>query len=355
MDPGFSPDGVALARFDFSSAGYTAQQTDNFCRLLRERLERQPGVVAVSYDDSPPLGFHGGNWEGLDVEGYVPRRDENMKIYRDLVSPGYFDLMKIPLVEGRDFDSRDDMQSQKVAIVNQDFVRRFFQNRSPIGRKIRGWGEWIRIIGVAKQSKYHEVTESPQPYFYACIRQIYRPEYGLTFHVKTSGPVDEAVAALRREAARIDSALTVFDSGRMTEYVAGSMFGAKLAASLLSTLSGLGLLLAGIGLYSVMAYSVAQRTGEIGIRVVLGARAGNIMRLVIRQGMTLTVAGLLAGSLTALALAKVFSAMLIAVRPTDPVVYAAAAIFTAVVTLAAATVPAWRALRVDAAVALRRS
>jgi len=353
IDPGFKPEGVALARFDFSSAGYDARQTDSFCRRLREQLERQPGVTAVSYDDSPPLGFSGGNWETLEVEGYVPGPNENMKIYRDLVSPGHFEAMKIPLVEGRDFDLRDDATSLKVMIVNQEFVRRFLANRSVIGRKVHGWGEWFTVVGVAKDSKYHRVTENPQPYFYIPIRQIFRPEYGLTFNVRTSGPVNEAIAALRREATAIDPELTIFDAEPMTEYVAASLFGAKVAASLLSVLSGLGLLLAAIGLYSVMAYAVAQRTGEIGIRVTLGARPGDIMRLVIRQGLAFAAAGLIVGSLAAAALARVVSAMLVGVGPTDAQVYAVAAAFTALVTLASAAIPAWRALRVDPAVALR--
>jgi len=353
MDPGFQPEGVALAQFDFSTAGYDARQTDSFCRRLRERLEQQPGVTAVSYDDSVPLGFSGGNWETLEVEGYVPGRNENMKIYRDLVSPGYFDSMKIPLVEGRDFDLRDDGTSLKVMIVNQEFVRRFLANRSVIGRKVHGWGEWFTIVGVAKDSKYHRVTESPQPYFYIPIRQIFRPEYGLTFHVRTSGSVNEAISALRREAAAIDPALTIFDAEPMTEYVAASLFGAKIAASLLSVLSGLGLLLAAIGLYSVMAYAVAQRTSEIGIRVTLGAQPADIARLVIRQGIVFALAGLLMGSLAAAALARVVSAMLVGVSPADPLVYAVAAAFTMIVTLSSAAIPAWRALRVDPAVALR--
>ncbi len=353
MDPGFKPEGVALARFDFSTAGYDARQTDGFCRRLRERLERQPGVTAVSYDDSVPLGFSGGNWETLEVEGYVPGRNENMKIYRDLVSPGYFDLMKIPLVEGRDFDLRDDAKSLKVMIVNQEFVRRFMPNRSVIGRKVHGWGEWFTIVGVAKDSKYHRVTESPQPYFYIPVRQIFRPEYGLTFEVRTSGSVNGAIAGLRRESAAIDPALTIFDAEPMTEYVAASLFGAKIAASLLSVLSGLGLLLAAIGLYSVMAYSVAQRTGEIGIRVTLGAQPRDIMRLVIQQGIAFALAGLLVGALVAAALARVVAAMLVGVGPADPVVYAAATGFTVMVALVSAAIPAWRALRVDPAVALR--
>ena len=353
MDPGFKPEGVALARFDFSTAGYDARQTDSFCRRLRERLEQQPGVTAVSYDDSAPLGFSGGNWETLQVEGYVSGRNENMKIYRDLVSPGYFDTMKIPLVDGRDFDLHDDVTSLKVMIVNQEFVRRFVANRSVIGRKVHGWGQWFTIVGVAKDSKYHRVTESPQPYFYIPMRQIFRPEYGLTFNVRTSGSVNEAILGLRRESAAIDPALTIFDAEPMTEYVAASLFGAKVAASLLSVLSGLGLLLAAIGLYSVMAYSVAQRTGEIGIRVTLGAQPRDIMRLVIRQGIAFAVAGLVVGSLVAAALARVVSAMLVGVGPADPVVYAAATGFTVLVTLASAAIPAWRALRVDPAVALR--
>ena len=307
----------------------------------------------MSYDDSAPLGFNGGNWETLEVEGYVPGPNENMKIYRDLVSPGYFGTMKIPLMEGRDFDLRDDGASLKVMIVNQEFVRRFLSNRSVIGRKVHGWGEWFTIIGVAKDSKYHRVTESPQPCFYIPVRQIFRPEYGLTFDVRTSGSVNEAISALRRGALAIDPALTVFDAEPMTEYVAASLFGAKIAANLLSVLSGLGLLLAAIGLYSVMAYSVAQRTSEIGIRVTLGAQPRDIMRLVVRQGIVFALAGLLVGSLAAAALARVVSAMLVGVSPADPLVYAVASVFTVLVTLASAAIPAWRALRVDPAVALR--
>ena len=353
MDPGFSPDGVALAQFDFSTANYNAQQTDAFCRRLRERLEQQPGVTAVSYDDSVPLGFSGGNWESLEVEGYVPGSSENMKIYRDLVSPGFFNSMKIALLEGRDFDLHDDSASPKVIIVNQEFVRRFLANRDALGHKVHGWGQWFTIVGVVKNSKYHRVTENPQPYFYIPIRQIFRPEYGLTFHVRTTGSLNEAIAAVRREAAAIDPALTIFDAEPMTEYVSASLFGAKIAANLLTVLSGLGLLLAAIGLYGVMAYSVAQRTSEIGIRVTLGAQPRDIMQLVIRQGMRFALAGLLIGALVAAALARVVSSALVAVSPTDPLVYMLAGAFTIAITLAAAAIPARRALRVDPAEALR--
>jgi len=276
-----------------------------------------------------------------------------MKIYRDLISPGFFEAMKIPLVEGRDFDLRDDTTKPKVMIVNQEFVRRFLANRSVIGRKVHGWGEWFTIVGVAKDSKYHQLTESPQPYFYIPIRQIFRPEYGLMLQVRTSGPMNDAIAALRRETAAIDPGLTVFDTEPMTEYMGGSLYGPKIAASLLSVLGGVGLLLAAIGLYSVMAYSVAQRTAEIGIRVTLGAQPKNILRLVIRQGMIFAVAGLAIGTVAAAGLARVIAATLVAVSPVDARVYAGAASFTLLIALASAAIPAWRALGVDPAVALR--
>jgi predicted permease len=353
IDPGFSPNGVALAQFDFSTAGYDAQQADTFCRRLRERLEQLPGGTAVSYDDSVPLGFNGGNWETLEVEGYVPERNENMKVYRDLVSPGYFNSMKIPLLEGRDFDWRDDRTAPKVMIVNQQFVRRFFAKRNPIGHKVQGWGEWFTIVGVVSDGKYHRVTENPQPYFYIPIRQIFRPEYGLTFHVRTSGPVSEAIAALRREAAAIDPALTIFDAEPMTEYIAASLFGAKITANLLGVLSVVGLLLAAMGLYGTLAYSVAQRTREFGIRQALGAQQHHILGLILRESGKLTLYGMTAGLILASILARVVASQIYSINPLDPLTYGCVGFLLVAVTLAASYIPARRAGRVDPMVTLR--
>jgi predicted permease len=353
MDPGFAPEGVALAQFDFSTANYDAQQTDTFCRRLRERLEQFPGVNAVSFDDSVPLGFHGGNWESLEVEGYVPAPNENMKIYRDLISPGYFDSMKIPLIEGRDFDGHDDSKAPLVMIVNQEFARRFLPNHSVIGHKVHGWGQWFTIVGVARDSKYHRVTENPQPYFYIPVRQIFRPEYGLTFHVRTSGSVNEAIAAVRREAAAIDPAIVLFDAQPMTEYISASLFGAKIAANLLTLLSGIGLLLAAMGLYGVMAYSVAQRTREFGVRIAMGARPRDILKLILRESGTLAISGMAAGLILAALSAQIVANAIYGVSPLDPLTYAAVGLVLAAVALAASYVPAHRATKVDPMVALR--
>jgi predicted permease len=353
VDPGFSPAGVALAQFDFSTAGYTVQQTDNFCRRLTDRLQQLPGVTSVSYDDSVPLGFHGGNWETLEIEGFVPKPNENMKIYRDLVSPGFFRSMKIPLMEGRDFDWRDDPISQKVMIVNQEFVRRFLGNGNAIGRKVHGWGEWFTIVGIAKDSKYHQLTENSQPYFYIPIRQIFRPEYGLTFHVRTSGSVNEAISGLRREAAAIDPELTIFDAEPMTEYIAGSLFGAKISADLLTLLSGIGLLLASMGLYGVLAYSVAQRTREFGVRVAMGAKPRDILTLVFRESARLTLGGAAAGLVMAALSARIVARQVYGISPVDPATYVGVGLVLVLVGMAASSIPAVRAARVNPIVALR--
>jgi predicted permease len=353
VDPGFSPGGVALAQFDFSTSGYDAKQTDVFCRRLHDRLEQLPGVTAVSYDDSVPLGFHGGNWETLQVEGYVPGPNENMKIYRDLISPGYFDSMKIPIVEGRDFDWHDDSTTQNVMIVNQEFTRRFLANRNPVGHKVHGWGKWFMIVGIAKDSKYHRVTENPQPYFYIPIRQVFRPEYGLTFHVRTSGSVNEGIASLRREAAAIDPAITIFDAQSMTEYISASLFGAKITADLLSLLSAIGLLLAAMGLYGVMAYSVAQRTREFGVRVAMGAQQKDILSLILSESARLTLFGTAVGLVLAAVSTRIVASQMYRVSPLDPLTFCGVGLVLLAVAFAASYVPAWRAAKVDPIVALR--
>jgi predicted permease len=261
--------------------------------------------------------------------------------------------MKIPLIEGRDFDWHDDSRSPLVMIVNQEFARRFLPNHSVIGHKVHGWGQWFTIVGVAKDSKYHRVTENPQPYFYIPIRQIFRPEYGLTFHVRTSGSVNEAIAAVRREAAAIDPAIVLFDAQPMTEYISASLFGAKIAANLLTLLSGIGLLLAAMGLYGVMAYSVAQRTREFGVRVAMGARPRDILRLILRESGTLTISGMTAGLILSALSARIVANAIYGVSPLDPLTYGAVGMVLVAVALAASYVPAHRATKVDPMVALR--
>ena len=353
INPGFDAHNVVIGAFHLSTAGYNQEQSESFCRRLRERLEATPGVQAVSYADTVPLGFIGGAWEDLEITGYVPSPSENMKIDRNLVAPGYFNLMRIPVLEGRDFTDHDDDKSLPVMIVNQEFVRRFMPNQTVVGRKVRGWGKWFTVVGVAKDSKYHNISEGQRPYFYIPIRQIFRPEFPLTFHVRTAAAPEQAVSMLRREAQAIDPAVALFDAVPLSEYISQSLFGQKVAASLLSVLGAVALLLASIGLYSVMAYSIGRRTHEIGIRMAIGAEPRHVLRLAIRQGMTYALAGLLIGVALAAALAHLASAALIGVSPNDPLIFGAVAAFLAGLSLLASWIPAWRASRIDPMLALR--
>jgi len=353
VQPGFDPQHVALARFSMSTAGYDAAQADAFCRRLRERLESQPGVVSVSYADYVPLSVAAGSWEDLQIEGHVPGVSENMKIYRSVVAPGYFDTMKIPLLAGRDFTLNDDISHAPAMIVNQTFVNRFLHGEYAIGRKVNGWGHWFTIIGVAQDAKYYRLTEAATPYFYVPMRQIYRPEFAFNFFVRTTGSPDQAIAALPREAQAIDPALPAFGAMPLAEFISASLFQEQIAANLMSLLAGIAFVLAAMGLYGVMAFAVAQRTREIGIRLAMGAQRSSVLRLVARQSVVLLLAGLTAGLLTAAALGRFIAWMLFSVSPSDASVYAFAAAATILIAVAATLMPAVRAMQVDPLVALR--
>ena len=351
--PGFDPEHVAVAQLDLSAASYDAQQADSFYQRLSEHLERQPGVAAVSYADYVPLSISAGSWEDLQIQGYVPLPGDNMKIYRSLVSPGYFGLMKIPILEGRDFNMRDDITAPPVMIVNQEFVRRYIATGIAVGRLVRGWGKWFRIVGVVQNSKIYRLTEAPQPYFYVPMRQIYRPEMGLVFYVRASSSISSAITALQRQAQAVDPAVPVFDVTSLNDIIAASLFAQRISASLLGVLGNVALLLAAVGLYGVMAYSVAQRTNEIGIRMALGALSRDVLRLVLGQAAKLAMMGVVVGIAAALALTRLMSTLLFGVSATDPTTFAGVALLLVVVALAASYVPVRRAMKLDPMVALR--
>ncbi|HTQ55676.1 MAG TPA: ABC transporter permease [Bryobacteraceae bacterium] len=353
ISPGFDPRHVAVAEVDLSSAGYNQEQATIFCRRLRQDLESKPGVEAVTFADTIPLGFVGASWEDLQIEGYVPRPSENMKIFRNMVAPGYFSLMRIPLLEGRDFTGHDDDKSLPVMIVTQEFVRRFLPGQYPLGRKVKGWGKWFTIVGVAKDGKYLSFTESPRPYFYIPIRQIYRPEMGVKFYLRTAGAPAAGVGLVRETMAAIDPNVGMFGGETLSEHISAALFGQKLAASLLSALGVIALLLAGIGLYSVMAYSVMQRAHETGIRIALGARPSDVVLTALGRGMALAAIGLAIGVLAAAGMARTASATLVMVSATDPEVYGGVVAFLALVAALASWIPARRAATVDPMVCLR--
>jgi predicted permease len=352
IEPGFDARNVLVSRFYLSTSGYTGDQRKQFCLRLRDRLESAPGVVGVSYADTIPLGFGLGPGATLQIEGYVPGQSENMTIPRSQIAPGFFGVMRIPLLDGREFTRQDDLNTAPVLIVNQAFARRFFKDRNPVGRRIRAWGKWATVVGLVKDTKHYTLTEGPRPYFYAPAQQVSAPPV-VAFYVRTAGNPDQMAATLRREAAAIDPDFGAFDAMPLAEYIAAPLFPRRIAAGLLSALAVLSMLLAAVGLYSVMAYAVSQRTHEIGIRMALGARPRDVLGMVVRQGMVLTLAGLAAGVGVALAATHLVASMLVNVSATDPLVFAGAALFLGLVALAASFLPARRATRIDPIVALR--
>jgi len=352
-NPQFDPDHVLMSRFFISTSGYDLDERKQFCIRLRQRLESVPRITDVAYSDVEPLGFLSAWWEPLEVQGYVPNTGESMKIFRSVVSPGYFKLMRIPLVEGRDFTEQDEDKRTPVMIVNQTFVNRFFGGRNPIGRKVRGWGEWFTVVGEVRDSKYNNLTEASLSFFYVPFRQVYRADMGLTFYIRTSVDPSEAIATMRREVSALDPNVTIIDALPLAEHIVDTLYAERVAASLLGALGGLALLLAAVGLYSVMAYSVSQRTHEIGIRMALGAERAHVLKLVVSQGLVLTLIGLAAGLVAALALGRLLESFLYGTAATDPTTFIAVSTLLASVALLASCIPARRAVKVDPMVALR--
>jgi ABC-type antimicrobial peptide transport system permease subunit len=204
-----------------------------------------------------------------------------------------------------------------------------------------------------KDSKYLTPNEAPRPYFYVPFQQIYRADQGIAVYVRASGDPMQALGTLRREVRGMDPNVSVYDAMPLTEFISASLFVQKVAAWLLGVLGVVALVLAAVGLYSVMAYSITQRTHEIGIRLALGAKASDVLGLVVRQGMELTVVGLLVGIPVAAAVTRLVSGLLVNVSATDPLIFGGAALFLAAVALAASYVPALRAMRIDPNTALR--
>jgi predicted permease len=353
IDPGFNRNNVVLTRFYLGGSGFTNSSLHQFCADLRDRLRALPGVTAVTYSHYAPLGSSAGPYDTVDIEGYAPAPGESMNVNDYLIAPDFFATLQIPLLEGRDFRSTDDASAPPVLIVNQSFVHRYFHGKNPIGRKVRCFGRWATVIGVAKNSKYFDVTEAPRPHFFFPYRQQARVDDQLYFYVRTAGPESAIESEMSRQILSTDPNMRAFDVMPLLAWTEVTLLPQKVAANLLAALGLVSLILAAVGLYSVMAYSVTQRTQEFGVRMALGAEPGNILAEVLRRGAALTASGLAAGLITTLAAGRLFSPMLVYVTPYDPLSLTATAAFLAAVALLASYLPARRATQVDPILALR--
>ena len=241
-------------------------------------------------------------------------------------------------------------------IVNEFFARRFFDGSDPVGRRVQVFGKPFRIVGMVKDSKYSKLSEAPQPYLYMAFDQASfgSGETGVAFYVRTGRDARDLVPVLRREMSAIDPNSTGLTAMPLSDTISAAWFGPRIASWLLAVLGAISLLLAGVGLYGVMAYSVSQRTREIGIRMALGAAPGGVLGKVMREGLLLAVLGIAAGLALALAAAPQMAPLLYGVSPADPVSLAGAALFLIGVAVLASLIPALRATRVDPIRALRQ-
>jgi putative ABC transport system permease protein len=292
-------------------------------------------------------------WHELQIEGYVPAPNEQMLVHRATVPPGYFNLLGIHIIAGRDFTEMDTVTVPRVIIVNQTFARRFFNGRDPVGRKVRLEGQVATVVALVKDSKYHSPIEGPTPFFYIPFRQWFGPGLNFSVFIKTAGDPMLMTPILRREALALNQD-AVFTTELLSDATTRALFAQHAAATILSAVAGISLLLAAIGLYSVMSYAVSQRMQEMGIRMALGARPADLFGLVLKQGLRLTVPGLALGIIISLAGARLAAGMLVNISASDPVIFVSAAAFLALVAAAASYLPALRAMRADPVVALRQ-
>ena len=348
---GFNPDHVFLAAMDLRPNGYSGPQAARFFEQLRERIATVPGVQSVSTERYVPLWFYGRAYGRPKIEGYTPQPNEDMYIDYNVVGPNYFTTMQIPLLAGRDFSSQDAADAPLVCIVNETMARRFWPGQSAIGRRINGGSGWRSIVGVARDIKYHSINESPQSFLY--FPGLQEEETEANVLVRTSGDPASLLGAVRHEVQALNPNAAILTTADLGGLLHVSLFAQRTAASLAAVLGLLGMLLAAIGIYGVLSYTVSQRTHEIGIRMALGALPRDIVSLVVGKGMRLVLASLVIGLVASLLATRVMSSLLFGVSATDPVTFFAVALLLAAVALAACLLPARRAMRVDPMVALR--
>ena len=345
-DVTFDAGNVLLLNVDPATRGYTESRGQQFYSQLLERVRALPGVRSASLVSIIPLG-------GLRGGTDITVDKQTLQVNLNWVSPGYFQTIGIPLLRGRDFTERDHPGAPRVAVVNEQMARRFWPGQDAIGKQFQLTRPRVsvEIVGVVRDGKMRNFREQARPGFYLPLDQHYCPQ--MTLEVRTAGGPAGMLGAVRREVQALDKDLPLGEFRTLKTHLSSALSQERMTAALLSALGLLALVLAAIGLYGVISFSVAQRTREIGIRVALGAQSSQVLRVVLRQGMFLTLIGLGIGLAAAAVLTRFTASLLYGVSPTDPLTFAGVSFLLAALTLAASYIPARRATQVDPMVALR--
>ncbi len=352
IDLGLDPQHVLTAGMQIGMNGYNESTGKAFYRKLQQRLAAAPGVEEVSLASWLPLGLGGCKGHGVTVDGYLPKPGEDDIYEYAVVAPRYFATLRIPLVAGRDFTDMDDPNFQKVAIINEAFANRFWPGRNPLGMKFHTAGADRVVIGVAKTGKYNRLNEESWSFFYLPYQQ-YVPDLDLSVLVRTKGDPVAFAHVIRDNVRDIDPGVALLGTRRMTDHVSAVLFVQRMASDLLSVLGMVALLLAAMGVYAVMAYSVSQHTQEFGIRMALGAQTKDIVWVVTRRGVWMTALGLMAGLAISLLVTRSLAGFLYGISPFDATTFIGVPLLLGVVALLACYLPAIRATQVDPMVVLR--
>jgi predicted permease len=347
-DPGFDVGNTLLVDLNLTYGQYDETQGREFFQHVLEDVEKVPGVRSASLAYNPPLVSY--DSFGIEVDGYEPAEGETLSCRGNVVGPGFFETLGIPIERGRGIEQQDQAESQPVIVVNETFARRFWPGEDAVGKRVKTRDQWREVIGVARDAKYLSLAEEPRPYLYLALNQ--HTLLWTTIIVRSHGTPQALAEPVAQAIRALDPDLPVV-TRTMAEQVQLSQYNDVLGTVVSAAFALLGLVLASLGIYSVMAYSVRQRTYELGIRAALGGRQQDILRLVLRRGMVITLVGLGLGLAGALAVSRLLAAVLHDVKPLEPLIFVAVTLALGMVALLACYVPAFSASRVNPIVALR--
>lgn len=354
VDLGFNPNHLIKMSFDLRLQGYSDGSGAEFQKALLDRVRSMPGVEAAGLASMVPVDLHFGT-ERVFIEGSgITRRADAPRAFTSRISSGYFDAMGTHILRGRDFAASDTEESIKVAIVNETFARRYWPDQDPIGKRFslsRSDADLVQVIGVTQNGKYAGITENAKSIAYRPISQSYTGSVNLM--VRAPYDSHKLISDVRQIIAQADPRLPISTAKTMSEHMGFALLPARIGAILFGSFGVLALALAAIGLYGVMSFSVSRRTREIGIRMALGAHSADVLKMVLRQGMTLTMLGVGIGLLFAFATTRLMKTLLYGISATDPVTFAAIAGLLIAVALMACFLPARKAAKTSPLVALQ--
>jgi predicted permease len=352
IDIGFRPHDLLMVSVDPRVHGYSPERTTQFLNQLRDRAAATPGVISASITDSMPLS--GGHRSDIMTAERRPKQAAPI-VEMYMAAPGYFETLGIPLIAGRDF-AHESPGSPRVAVISKALAEQLFPGENPIGQRVRDGDDLYEVIGVVGNIKSRFIGEDTRPVLFRSLAQSTASDpafLGYTLIIHSKRDTAGLLADIRQEIHSLDASMAVYNVETIESHLRSALFLPRLAGTLFGVFGFIGLILATVGLYGVMSYTVSRRTREIGIRIALGAQLAAIQRLILRQGMLLTLIALMLGLPLALAVAKLFNSFLYGVRPHDVLTFTVVPVFLAIVALTACWIPARRAAKVNPQTTLR--